>query len=60
MDKFNLEAFAETLKSISVKTASALRDLLADATAESNGEELKARARMEALFDKGTYSEKGT
>ena len=46
MDKFNLEAFAETLKSISVKTASALRDLLADATAESNGEELNARGRL--------------
>lgn len=60
MDKFNLEAFAETLKSISVKTASALRDLLADATAESNGEELNARGRLEALFDKGTFSEIGT
>lgn len=60
MDKFNLEAFAETLKSISVKTASALRDLLADSDAVSNGTDLSARGRLEALFDKGTFSEIGT
>jgi len=59
MDKFNLEAFAETLKNISVKTASALRDLLADSDAV-NGGDLTARGRLEALFDKGTFSEIGT
>ena len=60
MDKFNLEAFAETLKSISVKTASALRDLLGDVNADTIGDDLTARGRIEALFDKGTFSEIGT
>ncbi len=59
MDKFNLEAFAETLRDISVKTASALRELLADGTQPSGGE-LNARGRLEALFDEGTFSELGT
>lgn len=58
MDKFNLEAFAETLRNISVKTASALRDLLAESDLP-NGSELNARGRLEALFDEGTFSELG-
>lgn len=59
MDKFNLEAFAETLRNISVKTASALRELLAEG-AQPEGGELNARARLEAIFDEGTFSELGT
>ena len=60
MDKFNLEAFAETLKGIGVKTASALRDLLAEKDGAANGGALSARGRLEALFDNGTFSEIGT
>lgn len=59
MDKFNLEAFAETLRNISVKTASALRDLLAESDLPG-GSDLNARGRLEALFDEGTFSELGT
>lgn len=60
MDKFNLESFAETLKGIGVKTASALRDLLAEKDSAAAGGDLSARGRLEALFDNGTFSEIGT
>lgn len=60
MDKFNLETFAETLKGIGVKTASALRDLLAEKDGAVKGAALNARGRLEALFDNGTFSEIGT
>ena len=60
MDKFNLEAFAETLKDIGVKTASALRDLLVEKDAAAVSGSFNARGRLEALFDNGTFSEIGT
>ncbi|MCI9448757.1 MAG: hypothetical protein HFE30_00675 [Clostridiales bacterium] len=59
MEKFNIEAVTEHLKNVGVKTASALRDLLV--MKDSEGSSLDgARARLEALFDRGTFSEIGT
>lgn len=59
MDSFNLEALTERIKNVTVKTASALRELL-DAEVVPAGAPLSARGRLEALFDEGTFSEVGT
>ncbi len=59
MDIFNLEAFADKLKRVKVKTAAALRELL---DADSNGQVAdldSARGRLKAFFDAGTFSEIG-
>ena len=58
MDKFNLGTFAEAVKDVGVKTASALRELLDAKNAETAGT-LNAKERLEMLFDNGTFSELG-
>lgn len=57
MDKFNLEAFARVRDGIGVKTASELRELLADK--DGNSDAFGARERLYNLFDAGTFSEIG-
>ena len=59
MDSFNLDALAEHIKHVTVKTASALRELL-DAVVVQSDAPLGARGRLNALFDEGTFSEVGT
>lgn len=61
MDKKNLDAIRAALKSAGVKTAAALRSLLAetDAFAAAPAESLTARGRIAALFDEGTFMESG-
>ena len=61
MDKKNLDAIRAALKSAGVKTAAALRSLLAetDAFAAAPAESLTARGRIAALFDEGTVMESG-
>ena len=59
MDKFNLEAYADKIKSVGVKTASALRELLSRKEEETAGT-LDAKGRIERLFDAGTFSQIGT
>ncbi|MCI8611505.1 MAG: hypothetical protein HFE66_06265 [Clostridiales bacterium] len=61
MDKKNLDAIRAALKSAGVKTAAALRSLLAetDAFADAPAESLTARGRIAALFDEGTFMESG-
>ncbi|MBR5447911.1 MAG: hypothetical protein IKV40_05765, partial [Clostridia bacterium] len=59
MDKFNLEAYADKIKSVGIKTASALRDLLSLKEEETAGT-LDAKGRLERLFDAGTFSQIGT
>lgn len=61
MDKKNLDAIRAALKSAGVKTAAALRSLLAetDAFAGAPAESLTARGRIAALFDEGTFMESG-
>lgn len=59
MDKFNLEAYADKIKNVGVKTASALRDLLSRKEEETAGT-LDAKGRLERLFDAGTFSQIGT
>lgn len=59
MDKFNLEAYADKIKNVGVKTASALRDLLTRKEEETAGT-LDAKGRLERLFDAGTFSQIGT
>lgn len=61
MDKKNLDAIRAALKSAGVKTAAALRSLLAetDAFASAPAESLTARGRITALFDEGTFMESG-
>ena len=59
MDKFNLEAYADKIKSVGVKTASALRELLSRKEEETAGT-LDAKGRLERLFDAGTFSQIGT
>ncbi len=58
MEKFNFEAFSNIIKDVTVKTASALRELLAQKDVPSGGC-LTARERLERLFDAGTFSEIG-
>ena len=62
MEKKNLGAIFGAVKSAGVKTASALKGLLAesDAKATAGNECLTARQRLEALFDEGTFMENGT
>ena len=61
MDKKNLDAIRAALKSAGVKTAAALRSLLAetDASVAAPAESLTARGRLTALFDEGTFMESG-
>ena len=61
MDKKNIDAVLAALKKAGVKTASALRSLLAesDSNAEASAANLSARGRIEALFDEGTFMESG-
>ncbi|MBQ9922902.1 MAG: hypothetical protein IJO52_11980, partial [Clostridia bacterium] len=59
MDKFNLEAYADKIKNVGVKTASALRELLSRKEEETSGT-LDAKGRLERLFDSGTFSQIGT
>ena len=59
MESFNLEALTERIKHVTVKTASALRELLAAEVVPSDAP-LGAHGRLEALFDEGTFSEVGT
>lgn len=62
MEKKNLDAILNAVKSAGVKTASALKNLLAetDGKATASAECLTARERLEALFDAGTFMESGT
>ena len=61
MDKKNLDAILAAFKSAGIKTAAALRSLLAetDAAAPSSAESLTARGRIAALFEEGTFMESG-
>ena len=61
MDKKNLVSILDAVKATGVKTASALKELLAesDAKAVAPAGNLTARGRLEALFDEGTFMENG-
>lgn len=54
MDKKNMEVLRSALNRTEVKTASQLRDSLAEADAKSS-----ARSRITSLFDEGTFVETG-
>ena len=62
MEKNQFEKILDTLKEVSIKTASSLRELLqtveANAASPASGS-LNARERIEAIFDKGTFMESG-
>lgn len=62
MEKKNLDAILDAVKTAGVKTASALKSLLAETEekAQAPAECLTARGRIEALFDAGTFMESGT
>ncbi len=59
MDIFNLEAFADKLNRVKVKTASALRELLDGGSSAQSADLDTARGRLLAFFDEGTFSEIG-
>lgn len=62
MDKLNFEALRRQLKKTGVKTASALRELLAESDSKSRSipdGPLSARDRLVYLFDEGTFCESG-
>ena len=62
MEKNQFEKILDTIKDVSIKTVSSLRELLqtvdANAAAPASGS-LNARGRIEAIFDKGTFMESG-
>lgn len=62
MEKKDFEAILDTVKNAGIKTASALKKLLAETEekAQAPAECLTARGRIEALFDAGTFMESGT
>ena len=62
MEKKNLDAILDAVKSAGVRTATALKSLLAESEekALASAGSLTARGRIEELFDAGTFMESGT